>query len=67
MNTLTLVFSHSLKNLLSMSFVSYIFFPNKDEYKVECVLFFSWEYLFIRGPITAAVSFEHPPTHCTYI
>lgn len=31
-------------------------------YKVECVLFFSREYLFIRGPITAAVSLEHPPT-----
>jgi len=37
-------------------------FPNKDEYKVECVLFFSREYLFICDPITAAVSLEHPPT-----
>jgi len=45
-----------------MSFVSYILFPNKDEYKEECILFFSREYLFIRGPITAAVSLEHQPT-----
>jgi len=26
------------------------------------ILFFSREYLFIRGPITAAVSLEHLPT-----